>query len=797
MALISTFVNPNTFISENINDAFKQIEEVLANLDQIKIVAAAIESGEINPQYYTQAYIDATFALISNTYTTGDADDKFAQINNFNSKGINDDAQDIVLTLTVDGNVALNTPAWGWHDDYFAIDLGQASNLFTYDLPDSNALAYTGLYNNAYVGTQAVGTGAQIRKMYDGASAGYLQINGSHRFYVSLFPTDELATALQPDNEYIITAVNDTDFTAIGASVNAVGEKFFANANAPGTGTGTAVNTALVWDEPLTIHSTGNVVIPTLQFTNAGSPLGAADVNGAINEIFTFFANPGTGYVNSGAASIGFHDQYNYFNDVATPPDTVEDVIVAMWSRLQDDANGYNNSGSEVIGVRNLGLFYGVGITNVQEALEAIPTTLASTTPNQSGASKIGIQDEKNEIDASTVEGALSEIVHHSFAHTYKKINVSTAITEDDHGAIIHIEGGTGITLSLPSIGSVDSGFYCIIDVKSTQGNVILQPVVLNVGAPLGSGQTEKIDEEEGIRTFSSGDYLLIQSNGVEWEISLKGNTDGNDAGFGGIISDADINAGTQIILPTNGSHYFYSATAGNSISSISRLGSGYKRITITFLTTCTLVHDTGIAKDLDLPGEQNIDVKAGDTVEFLSYNGEGVGLWKVTNYQQNTTPAGTEVGHVLQVKLKTDGNWATGTSPLVNLTNAVNKQDLVGPILSESITPTKDNSKILIEAVLHLAGDAAGHFIVGLFEGNQNFPLTVAVADANFTNKLTQISIRAETIVNSTNTVTFNLEVGTLGPTVFWFNGIDATGTPALGGKLDSSIKLTEIGMP
>lgn len=134
MALVNRRVSVNTFIGENINDAFNDVKLVADNIADIVTVADQINGAGLDPLVYTKEAADAKFALISNTYTTSAADSKFATVLNFQSTGIDDNATSTAITIDANEHIYLKgaTPFTSWPTNYNAIHLATNMHIATF-----------------------------------------------------------------------------------------------------------------------------------------------------------------------------------------------------------------------------------------------------------------------------------------------------------------------------------------------------------------------------------------------------------------------------------------------------------------------------------------------------------------------------------------------------------------------------------------------------------------------------------------------------------------------------------------
>lgn len=353
MSLINKRVSVNTFIHENINDAFDTVQLVADNLILIGIVAAEIEANGLSPLVYTKIESDALFAPIGNIYSRADAESTFATILDFHSTGITDNATETVIYIDSNNNIGIHKVPVDWFAPYAAIELGGAAALFT--SKELNAVSLFTLANNI-----CVDVGGNLLRKTIGAASRYDQIQGQHKFSVTPLGNLFDATLAVADTEYFIEFVNDTDFTLIGAASNTVGLLF--TATGPATGTGIISSNSISPTVAMVIEDSGLVDITKLKFTDTTAIFTSTEVNDAINEIFPLLVNTGVVSGSSGASRIGVKDA--------------------------------------------AGNFVGINIETV--LAEIIADYAAVTTGN--GASKIGVQDSPGNFVAATVETILEEL---------------------------------------------------------------------------------------------------------------------------------------------------------------------------------------------------------------------------------------------------------------------------------------------------------------------------------------------------------------------------------------------------
>jgi len=314
MALINRRVHVNTFINDNLNDAFAVVELVAANLTAINDVAEALGSGGLDPAYYTTEAADALFATLAGTYSVGDADNTFASILNFNTTGILDNASQQLFWLNSADNFGMGVNPTEWKSDRIALQLGNQAVWFT-----TRGKATLG---NTQIGHNHQFTNdSEYQKISNGAATNYMMYNGEHRFDSAVNEATVAVTTCVNGQRYFIQTLGDTDWAAIGASVAAVNERF--TATGPGTGTGTVKSADINWVRGLTIRFDGLVTIDNLNIDDAGGYYISTNVEGALQEIWTRLADTANG---EGASFIGIEDTAGNF--VAT---TVEDALAEVY----------------------------------------------------------------------------------------------------------------------------------------------------------------------------------------------------------------------------------------------------------------------------------------------------------------------------------------------------------------------------------------------------------------------------------------------------------------------------------
>ena len=760
MALINKRVSINNLISENINDAYRVIELVAGNLTAINDVAAALEAGELNPNYYTQAYIDATFAPLASVYTQTYLDNNFARIDNFATQGINDDASQIILHLDPNDNFRLGPGnIRGWDSSITVVEIDDNSAI--YAEPDG----YLTLANNYIFPSPTVG-----QKLRHGASSRYRQEDGAHYFNISNPNPIISITSIIHQQTYIIVSVGDSDWTAVGVSNPSVGLKFVANVIGSPAGTGTASSADISWeDNPLVIQNDGVVVIPNLRYAeNAVLPFTATNVEGALNEIFPILVDDGNAYNNiAGSQRIAIR------NDNGLQGPTVETALVGIVDTLSSQAQG---KGASTVGIQDLNNNFPVTVDNVEEALNSIFTQFSAVT----GGGLIGLEGQ--EFYNMTVQQALDSILHKVFAHGYHKITTSATIVEAHQGHIIHVEGGSNIIVTLPDFLTIDNGFYFLLDIKHTTGKVTLKTW----------NPVDQIDESPDDKILKPGDFLFCQYNGTEWETSAVQNSYGSHKKVAGIVNSQSTPGALDLIGEGSVFRVLYSNQTINYIEGWGTDG----ETNLTFIfggSNNTLTHSSA----LSLPGGQDIVTQPGDVAvfqEIFPYN------WQCIQYMPGTPPHISNAGHAIQTKLKVDGNLFT-VGPLTpttiyTMTTIPNKQDGAAWI-EESITPTKEGNKIIIEAQISCTLFAqAASMVLALFEGNGSSAIAVGTRTEQYQHHMGVISLTKEITVGANlNPITFKLRVSaTHENTVMYINGDQANGEHFSGLGAGSFIKITEI---
>lgn len=156
-----------------------------------------------------------------------------------------------------------------------------------------------------------------------------------------------------------------------------------------------------------------------------------------------------------------------------------------------------------------------------------------------------------------------------------------------------------------------------------------------------------------------------------------------------------------------------------------------------------------------------------------------------------------TGAGKVLQVVNVQDGNLATGTT-LMYADDTIPQISEGNEFMTLAITPTNASNILIIDTVAHIcgSGSVAQDMIGALF--NTDFHSTDAlatcfVAIAN-PYGIHTLNFKYYVVAGTTSSTTFRFRGGSASAGTCVFNGLGATQARYMGGKMISSMTITEI---
>jgi len=233
---------------------------------------------------------------------------------------------------------------------------------------------------------------------------------------------------------------------------------------------------------------------------------------------------------------------------------------------------------------------------------------LASDT-NTEGASLIGIEDSAADFAATTVEGALAELVTES---------VALAGTQT-------ITGDKTISGALIASGTSD-----LNGVNTLAGNT-------TVSGTLAATSTLAVT---GVQTNAA---MVTWSKGAD-------------------LTDTDVDVSNILTVGTDGNYFDYTGT--DQIDAIATVGVGTV-IKIHFDAACVLTHH---ATNLILPGAASITTVAGDEAEFVEY---ASGDYRLTNYSRAAfLPIAALDAQLAKAWIKFDGTGVTAITSSYNFSS-------------------------------------------------------------------------------------------------------------------------------
>ena len=433
---------------------------------------------------------------------------------------------------------------------------------------------------------------------------------------------------------------------------------------------------------------------------------------------------------NNDSIETHLNDKVLYRDNPTGEPNTMQQELDMNSNQLTNVTSPNNASDAATKGyVDNL-------ISGTTDAGSAQLRIDLASDANTEGASLVGIEDSAATFAATTVEGALAELVTESVALA----GTQTITGDKTLSGTTELSGAT--TLS---------------------GTNILSGATTISGATVLSGATTDVS---GTQTNSAI---------VKWA-------------KGADLTNTDVDVSNILTVGTDGNYFDYTGT--DQIDAIATFGVGTV-IKIHFDAICTLTHH---ATNFILIGAADITTAAGDEAEIIEY---ASGDCRLLNYQRASS--GNDrfyTGEVVQVVHQQDGVVATGSNN-IDADNSVPQITTDGDeFLSVAITPKDTNNILIIEAKIHLAStlSAAHQFIAALFQDADANALAVSmvtrvVAAANTTMPVSlTYYMTAGTIVSTT----FRVHGGTdlVGTTTF--NG--QSGAQFFGGVYASSITVTEI---
>lgn len=110
--------------------------------------------------------------------------------------------------------------------------------------------------------------------------------------------------------------------------------------------------------------------------------------------------------------------------------------------------------------------------------------------------------------------------------------------------------------------------------------------------------------------------------------------------------------------------------------------------------------------------------------------------------------------------------------------------------ILTATITPQHAANRLVIEAVVHMSGDASRTCIAALFQDSTADALAVAVETSPASGNVMTVRLRHEMAAGGTSATTFKIRVGTTTGT-FYVNGTNSA--RSFGGRLACTLSVTE----